>query len=75
MISAGKDKQNAGKFAYEIFIDNELVLRKGGFDCAQERDRDAETEHRRRLFPQPKSQSTPELMAELDELAKLLGIE
>lgn len=47
MWTRGKDENNEGKFAYEIWNERELVERVGKFDTAQEADRAAEIANRR----------------------------
>lgn len=47
MWTRGKDENNAGKFAYEVWNERELVERVGNFDTAQEADRAAEIANRR----------------------------
>ena len=70
MWTRGKDKNEAGKFAIEVFNDaGELVLTKGGFDTATEADRAAEVEQRNVLFGYAPGfdwdMSDDELLAEL----------
>lgn len=69
MWTRGRDEQNAGKFAYELFGDDSTLLeRRGGFNTPYEADRAAEIAQRLALFP-PSTRTddidTDELMAEL----------
>lgn len=67
----GKDKENPGKFQYELYDnDGNLVERVGGFDSHFEADRAAEIAQRRILFPIDTSfddLSLDEIMSELLE--------
>jgi hypothetical protein len=52
MWTRGRDKDQAGKFAFELFdANNVLVQRVGGFATHTEADRAAEVAQRRALFP------------------------
>ena len=42
MWTRGKDENNPGKFAYELWDGNKLIERVGNFNTAQEADRCAE---------------------------------
>lgn len=51
MWTRGKDKNEAGKFAIEVFNDDgKMVYARGGFATAAEADRAAELEQRNVLF-------------------------
>ena len=68
MWTRGKDSNNPGKFAIEVFDGAECVLRKGGFDTAQEADRAAEKAQREILFP------AQAFTSQDDELLAALGL-
>lgn len=69
MWTSGKDKEQPGKFAYELWDGFELVQRVGGFDTPGEADRAAEDAQRRFLFPPATDEfshlTNEELLAEL----------
>lgn len=67
----GKDAEQPGKFAYELFDGFETVERVGGFDTPADADRAAEAAQRRHLFP-----AAPASIDDIsdDELAKALGL-
>lgn len=71
MWTRGKDKEQPGKFAYELWDDFELVKRVGGFDTPAEADRAAEEAQRHFLFP-PQYDEFSHLTNE-ELLAELLG--
>lgn len=65
-----KDKEQPGKFRFELWSGSDLVSSVGGFATAKEADRAAERAQRALLFP-----PAPELEHLTDEqlLAELLG--
>lgn len=72
MWTRGKDKEQPGKFAYELFAaDGALIERVGGFDTHTAADRAAEAAQRRVLFPPV----TGETMSDDELLAALMGDE
>lgn len=75
MWTRGPDKEQPGKFAYELWNERDMVERVGGFDTAQEADRAAEAAQRRQLFPQS-SDALPDDIANMsnEELLAELGL-
>lgn len=77
MWTRGKDKQAAGKFAYEVFgMDGALIESVGGFDTAQAADRAAEHAQRVALFGDAARLTLTDIIDSMsdDELvAELLG--
>ena len=67
MWSRGRDEEQPGKFAYELFDGRNLVERVGGFATHTEADRAAESAQRRLLLGAPIecSLSDADLLAEL----------
>jgi len=76
MWSRGKDAENPGKFAFELWDGFDLIKRVGGFDTAQEADRAAEAAQRAHLFPQAE-EPLPDDIANMsiEELGRELGLE
>jgi hypothetical protein len=76
MWTRGRDKDQAGKFAYELYsADNVLIERVGGFATHTEADRAAEVAQRRVLFPVADAPLTLDeiLMSDDELLAALEG--
>lgn len=81
MWTRGKDKENEGKFRFQIFdSNNDLVKNVGGFDCPLEADRAAEMAHRVYLrdigiFGRPMDDEGPAYLDDIsdEELLALLA--
>lgn len=72
MWTRGRDKDQPGAFAFELWEGRTLIERRGGFATAQEADRAAEMAQRRLTFPpmpDDEALSLEELRAALSDLA------
>ena len=70
MWTRGKDKNETGKFAIEVFdLSGAIVFAKGGFENAAEADRAAEVEQRAVLFGRADDTEMTD-----DELLAALGL-
>jgi hypothetical protein len=67
----GKDAEQPGKFAFELYEGRELVQRVGGFANAQDADRAAEKAQRALIFP-PEFREIPDDIAAMSN-AELLA--
>lgn len=69
-LCIGKDKANAGKFAYELWMGFDTVEVVGGFETKAEAEQAGQIAQRIALFPPLKSDepemSIEEILAELD---------
>lgn len=54
-LCVGKDKTEAGKFSYELWMGRETVEVVGGFDCPTEAEKAGQIAQRMALFPEIKS--------------------
>lgn len=73
MWTRGPDKEEPGKFYFELWDGNTLVKRVGGFETHTEADRAAEQAQRQHLFP-TSQMTVEEVLADLDEIEKLLNL-